>query len=315
MTGREGDRVDDDAGTEEEEEEEEEEKEEEDHHNVDDDARQNDGSTTQVVVTCEEQSDDGSFMKQFAVFRSGITFGQSTGISRSNQTKREMSPNEVDIPASNTSGITAKGLPIVGTDPRTPIMPPSIPHHQQQQQQQAPIDSHGMPSPALILTLGDPELLGNLHSIREEAEEAVKEKEDEEEGEVQSHRGDTFEQTKEGSPSASAFGFASVANEGDTDSQSIASSQKYSRTSDLGMGSHGLNSMMFFQHDNDTSRHHDDDDDMYTRTAAPDSMFRRYKVDVVRYDHDRAADIPLLSMARPHMRAFHLAWMAFFVSL
>lgn len=54
---------------------------------------------------------------------------------------------------------------------------------------------------------------------------------------------------------------------------------------------------------------------LLTRTGAPDSKYQAYKLDVDPTDGDRAAEIPLYSFARPHMRAFHLAWMSFFVSL
>ena len=53
----------------------------------------------------------------------------------------------------------------------------------------------------------------------------------------------------------------------------------------------------------------------YTRTGALNSKYREYNVDVDPSQGDRAADIPLFSFSRPHMRAFHLAWMSFFVAL
>jgi NNP family nitrate/nitrite transporter-like MFS transporter len=58
----------------------------------------------------------------------------------------------------------------------------------------------------------------------------------------------------------------------------------------------------------------DDDSDVYTQAASPDSDFEHYDVLVDPEQDDRAVDIPLYSASRPHMRAFHLAWTAFFVS-
>lgn len=52
----------------------------------------------------------------------------------------------------------------------------------------------------------------------------------------------------------------------------------------------------------------------YTLLGAPDSKFSQYHVVVDSSQEDRAVEISLTSMARPHMRAFHLAWMAFFVA-
>jgi NNP family nitrate/nitrite transporter-like MFS transporter len=58
----------------------------------------------------------------------------------------------------------------------------------------------------------------------------------------------------------------------------------------------------------------DDHVDGGTVTGAPDSDYRRYHAKVNPEQHDRAVDIPLYSFARPHMRAFHLSWMAFLVA-
>lgn len=52
----------------------------------------------------------------------------------------------------------------------------------------------------------------------------------------------------------------------------------------------------------------------YTLLGAPDSKFECYHCVVDSSQEDRAVEIQLSSMARPHMRAFHLAWMAFFVA-
>ena len=52
----------------------------------------------------------------------------------------------------------------------------------------------------------------------------------------------------------------------------------------------------------------------FTTAAAPDSRFEQYHVLVDPQQDDRAVDIPLYSAHRPHMRGFHLAWAAFFVS-
>jgi hypothetical protein len=48
--------------------------------------------------------------------------------------------------------------------------------------------------------------------------------------------------------------------------------------------------------------------------AAPDSKYDTYACMVDATQNDRSVEIHLYSMARPHMRAFHFAWMAFFVA-
>eukprot|EP00544_Gedaniella_sp_CCMP2646_P007052 CAMPEP_0202481206 /NCGR_PEP_ID=MMETSP1361-20130828/883_1 /ASSEMBLY_ACC=CAM_ASM_000849 /TAXON_ID=210615 /ORGANISM="Staurosira complex sp., Strain CCMP2646" /LENGTH=823 /DNA_ID=CAMNT_0049108703 /DNA_START=20 /DNA_END=2492 /DNA_ORIENTATION=- len=52
----------------------------------------------------------------------------------------------------------------------------------------------------------------------------------------------------------------------------------------------------------------------YTLLGAPDSKYEQYRCVVDSSQEDRAVEIQLGSMARPHMRGFHLAWMAFFVA-
>ena len=52
----------------------------------------------------------------------------------------------------------------------------------------------------------------------------------------------------------------------------------------------------------------------YTLLGAPDSKYQQYHCVVDSSQEDRAVEIQLGSMARPHMRGFHLAWMAFFVA-
>jgi len=51
-----------------------------------------------------------------------------------------------------------------------------------------------------------------------------------------------------------------------------------------------------------------------THTGAPDSKYRQYKVLVDPKQDDRAVEIALCSISRPHMRAFHCAWTSFFVA-
>jgi NNP family nitrate/nitrite transporter-like MFS transporter len=52
----------------------------------------------------------------------------------------------------------------------------------------------------------------------------------------------------------------------------------------------------------------------YGYSAAPDSKYGRYSVLMNPDQDDRAVEIALYSAQRPHMRAFHLAWSAFFVA-
>ncbi len=52
----------------------------------------------------------------------------------------------------------------------------------------------------------------------------------------------------------------------------------------------------------------------YTLLGAPDSKYQQYICVVDSSQEDRAVEIQVGSMARPHMRGFHLAWMAFFVA-
>jgi MFS transporter, NNP family, nitrate/nitrite transporter len=52
----------------------------------------------------------------------------------------------------------------------------------------------------------------------------------------------------------------------------------------------------------------------YTIEGALDSKYREYDIVVDPEQDDRATDIPLYSMKRPHMRGFHLAWTCFFVA-
>jgi len=46
--------------------------------------------------------------------------------------------------------------------------------------------------------------------------------------------------------------------------------------------------------------------------ASWDSKFERYACRVDQSQEDRSVEIPIFSMARPHMRGFHYAWMTFF---
>lgn len=53
---------------------------------------------------------------------------------------------------------------------------------------------------------------------------------------------------------------------------------------------------------------------VFSNGAASDSEWSRYPLNVNPNQQDRATDIPLYSFARPHMRAFHMSWMSFFVA-
>ena len=55
-----------------------------------------------------------------------------------------------------------------------------------------------------------------------------------------------------------------------------------------------------------------DDEDAYQ--AAPLSAFEHYAVKVDPKQNDRATEIKLCSCQRPHMRAFHTAWISFFMA-
>ena len=52
----------------------------------------------------------------------------------------------------------------------------------------------------------------------------------------------------------------------------------------------------------------------YCYLAATDSKFESYSVLVDPEQDDRAVEIALYSVARPHMRGFHFAWLSFFVA-
>ena len=55
-------------------------------------------------------------------------------------------------------------------------------------------------------------------------------------------------------------------------------------------------------------------DNPLTQIAALDSKYQQYTCMVDSTQHDRSVEIQLGSFARPHMRAFHLAWLAFFIA-
>ena len=50
-----------------------------------------------------------------------------------------------------------------------------------------------------------------------------------------------------------------------------------------------------------------------TRTASPDSKYTSYNLLVDPSQNDKAVEIILASLARPHMRGFHLSWLSFFI--
>lgn len=52
----------------------------------------------------------------------------------------------------------------------------------------------------------------------------------------------------------------------------------------------------------------------FTKDAAPDSKYDCYECLVDASQNDKSLEIHVYSMKRPHMRSFHLAWMAFFVA-
>lgn len=51
-----------------------------------------------------------------------------------------------------------------------------------------------------------------------------------------------------------------------------------------------------------------------TQWASPDSKFERYACRVDQSQGDKSIEIPLFLFQRPHMRAFHYAWISFFIA-
>lgn len=51
-----------------------------------------------------------------------------------------------------------------------------------------------------------------------------------------------------------------------------------------------------------------------TQWASPDSKYERYACRVDQNQGDKSVEIPLFVFQRPHMRAFHFAWISFFVA-
>ena len=52
----------------------------------------------------------------------------------------------------------------------------------------------------------------------------------------------------------------------------------------------------------------------FTHDATPDSKYDTYSCMIDNLQNDRSVEIQLAAFNRPHMRAFHLAWMSFFVA-
>ena len=57
-----------------------------------------------------------------------------------------------------------------------------------------------------------------------------------------------------------------------------------------------------------------DVDEVHAYQASPLSAFQHYTVKVDPKQNDRATEIKLCSCQRPHMRAFHIAWISFFMA-
>eukprot|EP00957_Ditylum_brightwellii_P077946 5924427-Ditylum_brightwellii.AAC.1 len=51
-----------------------------------------------------------------------------------------------------------------------------------------------------------------------------------------------------------------------------------------------------------------------THTASHDSKYKKYACRIDREQGDKSVEIALFAMSRPHMRAFHFAWISFFVA-
>ena len=66
--------------------------------------------------------------------------------------------------------------------------------------------------------------------------------------------------------------------------------------------------------ESENSNNNNNNSDGYSHTGSPDSKYGTYSVLVNQDQDDRAVEIALYSAGRPHMRAFHFAWLSFFVA-
>jgi len=90
---------------------------------------------------------------------------------------------------------------------------------------------------------------------------------------------------------------------------------------EIGVGSElGMDEWDPKKNDDDDDKNEDYDDyldderTLWTLCGAPDSKYSTYHIHVDPQQQDRAIEIHLFTAARPHMRAFHCAWLSFFVA-
>ena len=89
----------------------------------------------------------------------------------------------------------------------------------------------------------------------------------------------------------------------------------YDHESDSDNNPHDSTASALSDREHDKLSDHDESLRIYpTRDGAPDSKYKCYSVLVDPQQDDRAVEIALCSMARPHMRCFHCAWISFFVA-
>ena len=354
-----------------------------------------------VVVMCEEQSDDGSLLKHFDVFRSGLVFGRNTNVRRSLSRQMQHDEDEDDVddedeyygdrgdrmpvvepPSVSAIQETTTAVTIAVAAARSAVEPVNQPSDAKKQpysddlevavpsvrmkealssevsssqqptqastehvsteeysprnnigknteqvekistasetltkddnEEQEEVEERDQPLdiPILPFTLGPyPVPLGGLPKIQEETPSMCSEltKTSRKKLNLFARVNNSNALKPENSTNASS---PTLEEDAASQSSTNASTKKHSVISALEMGTFEDKNP-----DNQDNSKGAASSSFYTRTGAPDSQFREYCIDVDPTQGDRGADIPLFSAARPHMRAFHFAWMSFFVAL